>query len=414
VEDLLGLLGRRAGLQRSSVASLKELTSLTDRAVCLPQAGPPGLLAAADQGGRIRVDFGGWVDPPLVREAALDGLFPCVALFVDGSGIPARRPVVRPGTLLGATLRFLSQLLGLALPLAMMLIIDKVVNQGAHNTLLVLLMGVALLTAFQFLFQWVHAVHVARTTELLAHPERVAGLDRVLGSSVAGELAMNGWEALQGALENGLYLTETRAQFYADVGFLVLLAVLMAAFDAVLLVVAVAVLPFCVAIEAWSSRRTRNASEVVSGLGQHLSGRYFELTAAARLLHAMNLGGHVVAQWQAHDTELALARHRLTLRRRVASLVVECLQRLSVLPVMLLGVTEVMQGSMTLGQYIAFNLLALQLGQPVLRLAGCWRARDDHQRRCDGREHLRRRCEETSKRWTLTPPPRPRPPPGPR
>jgi ABC-type bacteriocin/lantibiotic exporter with double-glycine peptidase domain len=32
----------------------------------------------------------------------------------------------------------------------------------------------------------------------------------------------------------------------------------------------------------------------------------------------------------------------------------------------------------------------------VLRLAGCWRARDDHQRRCDGGEHLRRRCEETA------------------
>jgi len=69
-------------------------------------------------------------------------------------------PAVRlpsSSTSVAAYLRLCAQILGLAMPMAMMIIVDKVVSQGAVNTLMVLALGVTLLTAFQYLFLWAHA-----------------------------------------------------------------------------------------------------------------------------------------------------------------------------------------------------------------------------------------------------------------
>ncbi len=89
---------------------------------------------------------------------------------------------------------------------------------------------------------------------------------------------------------------------------------------------------------------------------------------------------------------LAAARYRATLFSRLAALGVEFLQKLSLILIALVGVGAVIGGTMTLGQYIAFNLLSMQLGAPVLRIAAYRRGRDEQQLAARAEHQLAEYC----------------------
>jgi ABC-type bacteriocin/lantibiotic exporter with double-glycine peptidase domain len=201
-----------------------------------------------------------------------------------------------------------------------------------------------------------------------------------------------GWDVIQGCADGERFAVETRPQLVADCLYVGLLAVLMASFSAVLLIVSLAFAPLYVLVEAWAGRRAEHHAAGSTVLRSQLSARYFEAAAATDLIHSMSLGGHVAAQWSELDGRLAAARYRLALSRRLSSLAVEFLQKVSLLVIMLLGVTSVIAGAMTLGQYIAFNLLSMQLAQPLLRLAAYRRARDDNRLLAQSRRQLEQRC----------------------
>ena len=309
-------------------------------------------------------------------------------------------PVAPTDGILAVYLRITAQVLGLAMPLSMMLIVDKVVNQGAVNTLVVLVIGVTLLTCFQYLFLWAQARHNAYLVEALAGPDRRSLYASLLQCAEAPALAGAGWGVLQSAGEEARFHAETRPQMLADAVFVVLLALCMALFNPLLLAVTASFVPLYLWVESRSEIRAMVHSARAASLRDANTGRFFETLAAAELVKSLDLAERMQAHWGSADTRLAAARSRAALVRRGAGLIVELLQRLSVILVMLLGVQAVIAGSMTLGQYIAFNLLSLQLTQPLLRLAGYRRALADRRLRREGRRSVESRCDDG--RWPGT------------
>src|SRR5690606_33802067 len=124
------------------------------------------------------VDAGDGAGSRLVGPAALAALFPC-EVIVAAPDPPATVAAAGAARLsaVAVYLRLVAQLLGLSTPIAMMLVVDKVVTQGAQNTLAALVAGVALLTVFQYLFLVGHTLHAVRESEALALPARRALLD---------------------------------------------------------------------------------------------------------------------------------------------------------------------------------------------------------------------------------------------
>lgn len=301
---------------------------------------------------------------------------------------------------LAVYLRITAQVLGLAMPLSMMLIVDKVVNQGAVNTLVVLVVGVTLLTGFQYLFLWAQARHSAHLVESLAGPDRRRLYASLLESVDAPALTSAGWEALQNVQEEARFRAETRPQMYSDLAFVALLALCMALFNPLLLAVTAGFVPMYLWVDARTETRAMAHAARAAGLRNATTGWFLETLAAVDLVKSLNVAGRLQVRWASLDTRLAAARSRAALVRRGAALTVECLQRLSVILVMLLGVQAVIAGSMTLGQYIAFNLLSLQLTQPLLRLAGYRRAVGDRRLRREGRRAVESRCDDS--RWPGT------------
>lgn len=396
IEAALLYLERAGAVRRTRVTTLRQLASLTGRAVCILHSGRSVLLET-DGGADWTVDTGDGSRPGRIRPAALASLFPCEALFsaeaAKSHGGGAEQDTAG-GARLSVALRLTAQILGLATPIAMMLIIDKVVSQGAQNTLIALLIGVAMLTVFQYLFVLGHALHAIREAEVLALPARQRVFERLLASSQAVGWASVGWDVIQGASDTGRFAVETRPQMLADWLYMVLLAVLMASFSPLLLAVSLAFIPAYVLVESVASHRAERHAVGATELRSALSTEYFEAVGAADLLQTMALGPHVTGRWAELDGRLAGSRYRLALCRRLSSLGVEFLQKVSLIAIMLLGVSSVIAGVMTLGQYIAFNLLSMQLAQPALRLAAYRRSRADDRLYAQSRRQVERACEE--------------------
>lgn len=314
----------------------------------------------------------------------------------DRSAAAGRRGITAQ-LALDVYLRLTAQLLGLVTPVAMLLIVDKVVTQGARNTLIALTGGVALLTLFQYLFLIGQALHASREAEVLALPARRRLLRSLLDSAAAPRWASAGWDAMLGCQDEGRFHSESRPQALADVVFVVLLALLMAAFSPLLLLVSLAFTPLYVLVERLGGRLGGRHGTAAAALRDQLALRYFESVRAAELVRGLNLTSRLASEWDELDTRLAGFRYRLALWRRLTMLGVEALQKVSLILIMLLGVGLVIAGQLTLGQYIAFNLLSMQLAQPVLRLAGYRRARDDQRLQQASRERLELECRAV--RW---------------
>lgn len=325
----------------------------------------------------------------MTRAASMDERAPA------GAGSPIR--LARPEMALTVYLRVAAQVLGLAMPLSMMLVVDRVVNQGAVDTLVALVAGVTLLTVFQYLFLWAQARHNIGLVEALSAPERRHLYGALLGSSEAAALTGAGWEALQAVQDDARFCAETRPQWLADLVFVALLVFCMALFDPLLLGVSAGFVPLYLLVEVRSERRANALATEAGGLRHAVTSGFLETIAASGLVRSLQIADRLLARWSATDARLAAVRARAALERRRAALSVEFLQRLSVILVMLLGVQTVISGGMTLGQYIAFNLLSLQLAQPILRLAGYHRAVSDRRLRSDGSRGVLNRCEAS--RW---------------
>lgn len=309
---------------------------------------------------------------------------PCIT----ADGVPAA------GGAVSIYLKLVGQLLGLATPVAMLLVIDKVVHAGAAASLGVLVTGVGLLTCFQGLFLYVAARTGSADVERRALGRRREVLAALLGSRAAPHLASAGWDAADQAVEACRFETETRSQAAADVCFVAMLTLLMLAFSPRLTAVALGFVPAYLAAALYGARyAARHASAAASGRGA-LATRLLEAAGAVDTVQTLNLAGRLGADWSEHDAALAAVRHRLVFGQRLTALTVESLQRLSLLAVMLFGVSAVMGGSLSLGQYVAFNLLAMQLGAPLLRLTALQRARTDHELGEAGRRRLLAGCAQ--------------------
>lgn len=387
---LLEFVRGQAPLRVEQLGSVAELAARAERGLCLLEDGGCVLVDILGDG-ECSIRLGAALPPRRVTVDVLEPLFPCTVAYLRS--VPADRGDDPPVAGLGAAatavyLRVTSQLLGLSTPIALMIIIDKVVSSGAENTLVVLVVGVALLTTFQYLFLAAGTLHSTREVEAHVLVGRAATFAALVGFPGAAGAASTGWDVMQNCSESARYRVETRTQFHADCLYVCLLAMLMYAFSPMLLAVSAAFVPVYLGIGAVSARMTRHYAANLTPQRSELSRQYFEAVAAADVVRGLNLSTHLSARWQALDGRAAGGRWRLAAVNRLAAQAVEFAQKLSLLGVMLLGVASVIAGAMTLGQYIAFNLLCMQLAPPVLRLAAFRRDTAEQRLRDQSRQML--------------------------
>ena len=269
----------------------------------------------------------------------------------------------------------LAQLFGLAIPLLIQQIIDKVLTQGNLSSLNVLGTLMVVLAIFQGLLMALRTYIFVDTTDRMDLTLGSAVIDRLLALPLpffdkrpVGELSQR-----LGELNTiRSFLTGTALVSVLNIVFAVLYLVVMVIYSPLLTVVALSTLPlylllvFGVAplyrhlIRKRAVAQARTQSHLIEVLGgiQTVKAQHFELTARWK--------------WQDRYRHFVTEGFKSVALGATAGEIGKFLNQLSGLLVLWVGMWLVLQGDFTLGMLIAFRIISSNVTGPLLQLSSLY------------------------------------------
>ena len=269
----------------------------------------------------------------------------------------------------------LAQLFGLAIPLLIQQIIDKVLSQGNLSSLNVIGSVMILLALFQGLLMILRTYVFVDTTDRMDLTLGSAVIDRLLGLPLpffekrqVGELSQRLGEL------NSIrsFLTGTALVSVLNIIFASLYLVVMIIYSPLLTAVALSTLPlyllltfgvapiykFLICKRAVAQARTQShLIEVLGGI-QTVKAQHFELTARWK--------------WQDRYKVFVDNGFKSVALGAAASEIGKFLNQVSSLLVLWIGMLLVLNGDLTLGMLIAFRIISGNVTGPLLQLSGLY------------------------------------------
>ena len=270
---------------------------------------------------------------------------------------------------------FFVQLFGLANPLMTQIIIDKVLVQNSINTLHIL--GVLLVVMAVF-----EAVLTSLRTNLFV--DTTNRIDLTLGAQVidhllrlplryferrpVGELATRVNE-----LENiRSFLTGTALTVVLDAIFSVIYIVVMVFYSPLLTLVALATIPLFALLTKVVAPVMRQQSRTKAERNAQTQSYLVEVVSGIQTVKAQNIELQSRWEWQERYGRYVTAGNDCTLTSTTASSISNFLNKLSSLLLLWVGAYLVLENQLTLGELIAFRLIAGYTTSPLLRLIQLW------------------------------------------
>ena len=267
------------------------------------------------------------------------------------------------------------QLFGLANPLLIQVIIDKVISQRSLDTLQVLGIGLVVVTVLEGILGSLRTFLFTETTNRIDQRLGAEVIDHLLRLPLGyfdrrpvGELGTRVAE-----LEKiRSFLTGTALTTILDAAFSVIYIVVMAIYSWLLTLVALAVLPIQIGLTILGAplfrRQFRQAAEENAKTQSHL----VEVLTGIQTVKAQNVEIISRWKWQEFYSKYITKTFEKTITGTALSQTSQVLQKLSQLLVLWVGASLVLKGELTLGQLIAFRIISGYVTQPLLRLSSIW------------------------------------------
>ena len=270
---------------------------------------------------------------------------------------------------------FVVQLFGLANPLLIQVIIDKVISQRSLDTLQVLGIGLVVVTLLEGILGSLRTFLFTETTNRIDQRLGAEVIDHLLRLPLGyfdrrpvGELGTRVAELEK--IRN--FLTGTALTTILDAAFSVIYIVVMTMYSWVLTLVALAVLPIQVGITLLGAplfrRQFRQSAEENAKTQSHL----VEVLTGVQTVKAQNVEMVSRWKWQEFYSQYIARTYEKTITATAVSETSQVLQKLSQLLVLWVGAALVLRGELTLGQLIAFRIISSYVTQPLLRLSSIW------------------------------------------
>jgi subfamily B ATP-binding cassette protein HlyB/CyaB len=277
---------------------------------------------------------------------------------------------------------FFLQIFALVSPLFFQVVIDKVLVHRSMSTLDVLVTGLVALTLFEAVLGTLRVYLFAHTTNridvelgarlfrhLLALPIAYFQARRV-GDSVARVRE----------LENiRQFLTSSALTLVIDLFFTFVFLAVMFYYSPFLSFLVLASLPCYVAISAGVAPLFRRRLDEKFARGAENQAFLVESVTGVETLKAMAVEPQMQRRWEEQLAGYVAASFRVLSLNNNASQVVQTINKLVTAALLYFGAKLVIGGDMTVGELVAFNMLAGRVSAPVLRLAQIWQ--DFHQAR---------------------------------
>jgi subfamily B ATP-binding cassette protein HlyB/CyaB len=270
---------------------------------------------------------------------------------------------------------FFLQLFALATPLFFQVVVDKVLVHRGMTTLDVLALGLLGLVVFEvvlgglrnyLLSHTTNRVDVVLGSRLFAHLLRLplAYFEaRRVGDSVARVRELETVRA---------FLTGSSLTLVIDLFFTVVFLILLYHYSPVLAAIVVGALPFYVLLAVWVTPLLRRSLEEKFSRGAENQAFLVESVTGIQTLKSMAVEAQAQRRWEDQLAAYVSASFRAAQLGNIAGQGADLVNKLTVVLVLWVGATLVMQGDLSVGQLVAFNMLAARVSGPVLRLAQLW------------------------------------------
>lgn len=277
---------------------------------------------------------------------------------------------------------FFLQLFALVSPLFFQVVIDKVLVHRSMSTLDVLVIGLLGISIFEAILGTLRTYMFAHTTNridvelgarlfrhLLALPIAYFQARRV-GDSVARVRE----------LENiRQFLTSSALTLVIDLFFTFVFIAVMFYYSQLLTFVVLGAFPVYIAISAGATPAFRRRLDEKFRRGAENQAFLVESVTGVETLKAMAVEPQMQRRWEEQLAGYVAASFRVISLNNTASQAVQLVNKVTIALILYFGAKLVIEGDLSVGELVAFNMLASRVSAPVLRLAQMWQ--DFHQAR---------------------------------
>ena len=277
---------------------------------------------------------------------------------------------------------FFLQMFALVSPLFFQVVIDKVLVHRSMSTLDVLIIGLVTIAIFETILGILRTYLFAHTTNridvelgarlfrhLVALPIAYFQARRV-GDSVARVRELEN-------IRN--FLTSSALTLVIDLFFTFVFLAVMFVYSPLLTFIVLGAFPFYIAISAAATPLFRRRLDEKFARGAENQAFLVESVTGVETLKAMAVEPQMQRNWEEQLAGYVSASFRVLSLGNVASQSVQLVSKLVTAGVLFFGAKLVIDGSLSVGELVAFNMLAGRVSAPVLRLAQIWQ--DFHQAR---------------------------------
>src|SRR6266699_4719931 len=277
---------------------------------------------------------------------------------------------------------FFLQLFELVSPLFFQVVIAKVLVDRALSTLDVLVIGLLAISAFETILGILRTYLFAHTTNridvelgarlfhhLLALPMAYFQARRV-GDSVARVRELEN-------IRN--FLTSSALTLVIDLFFTFVFLAVMFVYSPLLTWILLGSFPFYIVISAVATPLFRRQLDEKFRRGAENQAFLVESVTGIETLKAMAVEPQMQRRWEEQLAGYVAASFRVLSLGNTASQVVQFVSKIVTAGILYFGARLVIDGSLSVGELVAFNMLAGRVSAPVLRLAQIWQ--DFHQAR---------------------------------
>ena len=267
------------------------------------------------------------------------------------------------------------QLFALATPIFFQLVVDKVLVHKGMSTLVVLVLGMVTLGLFEAILQFLRAYTLSHTTNridvelgrrLFHHLFRLPLAyfeTRAAGQTVA---RMRELETIR------TFLTGQGLTSLLDLVFTLVFIAVMFIYSTRLTLVVLASIPVYLLIAGLIRPVLREQINEKFNRGARSQQFLVESIVGAQTLKAAGVEPMMQAQWEERLAAYVRTSFEAGVTGALGQNLIQYVSKVTTALILFFGAQSVIEGSMSVGELIAFNMIASQVVQPILRLSQLW------------------------------------------
>jgi subfamily B ATP-binding cassette protein HlyB/CyaB len=270
---------------------------------------------------------------------------------------------------------FFVQIFALVSPLFFQVVVDKVLTHRGYSTLFVLIGGLVMIGIFDIILQYLRTYALAHTTNridvelgkrLFRHLTRlpVAYFEtRATGQTVARVRELESIRA---------FLTGQGLFSALDFLFVFVFIAVLFAYSWKLTLIVLATIPVYLVIAALARPLLSERLNEKFNRGAESQQLLVEAVVGMQTIKAAAVEPIIAAQWEERLAAYVRSAFSATMVGAKAQNAIQFVSKISSAALLLFGAKAVIDGELTVGELVAFNMIAGQVAQPILRLSQLW------------------------------------------